>query len=367
MGDGRYYTPEQFFSIIYLTLFIIGMLVHIMINVYKGWGNVRNRQIVILSILLGVVGLLSFSEAVVVSLESRVIITDCVRIIILVMNFLFIRFNISYKARGDQQYNKKLYYVSVILFWLMPMTIFVGAIMTNLVTSKLLEYGLYLMIAIGLVIITSIFTPYRVSASVFTDVRKLMLDYVYITDEKGCILYRNSSVENSEVFKPVKTIDIGSLASIFKDEISFRQAYSKKFIECSSEKERYLSYSYKQIIKDSKAAGYIITLTNITRLVLMLDELKVKQQESAKSNDALLKYKESVYEIEKEKEINALLEEIAVNQQYSMSLLKEAIGQLDNCEESDFIEVITEIIRRAKKDLADVREAVTTYMNYYGG
>ncbi len=98
----------------------------------------------------------------------------------------------------------------------------------------------------------------------------------------------------------------------------------------------------------------------------MLDRLKAHQNETIKINEALDKYSRSVYSLEKEKEIHTLLNEIAENQEHSMSRIKSEITALMASNNDDlFDEKIQTIIDVAKSDLKSVREAVTTYMQYY--
>jgi hypothetical protein len=139
------------------------------------------------------------------------------------------------------------------------------------------------------------------------------------------------------------------------------------FVKYLGDKIIYMGYSKKSIIKNNKLAGYIITFTDITELINMLDELNMKQSETVKANTKLSHYKEIVYDIEKEKEINNLLDEIANNQQKSMLELKCDIDDVKISLDEDFIQKISKIITNAKHDLQDVRKAVTAYMNYYGG
>jgi transcriptional regulator with PAS, ATPase and Fis domain len=221
--------------------------------------------------------------------------------------------------------------------------------------------------SICLNIISGLFTPYRVSSSIFSDVRNLMLDYVFIIGEKGEIIYKNNRVEKAGIFSDAKSINIQDISKIFDKKIINRYAYNKQFIKYLGENSIYFAYRKKPLKEDEKIVGYIITFTDITELINMLDELKEKQEITAKANTKLLHYKDIVYDVEKEKEIYNLLDQIANNQQISMIKLKHDIENLKDNMDDDFIEKIAEIITIAKLNLQDVRDAVTAYRNYYGG
>ncbi|MDA3845601.1 MAG: hypothetical protein PF505_03520 [Vallitaleaceae bacterium] len=254
---------------------------------------------------------------------------------------------------------------SMIIFWIVPLLMYNYVLIQIQSNSLLFEYILLSLFAAGLGVVSSILTPYHVSTSVFSDVRELMLDYVFITDEAGAIIYRNESVEKSEFFYKLSNIDLDCITSLFKDEVILKETYKKQIIELLSDKMYYLSYTKKQIIKGEQPAGYILTFSDISYMIDMLNELEQKEAETKHTNEELIAYKEIVYEVEKDKEINYLLTEVAANQQKSMERLKNDIKDLENIEEG-FIEAVTQIIDYAKNDLQDVRQAVTTYRTYYG-
>ncbi len=153
------------------------------------------------------------------------------------------------------------------------------------------------------------------------------------------------------------------LSRFFNYNISQRLDYNKILIHCNQ--SVYYQYTVKSILKDSDEVGKIITLTDMTQFVTMLDALKVSQDEAQNVNEKLAGYKDMVYDIEKEKEIGNLLESIAKDQQIAMSNLIEEIRKIESCMDESFIDEISLIINNAKGNLQDVRNVVTSYMNYY--
>ena len=61
-----------------------------------------------------------------------------------------------------------------------------------------------------------------------------------------------------------------------------------------------------------------------------------------------------------------LLDEIARNQEYSMKQLKNDIQRMKNNHDHMMVDY-REIMDEAKRNLMDVRTAVSAYMQYYGG
>jgi hypothetical protein len=269
------------------------------------------------------------------------------------------------KKNIDMKFREKVFLLGTSILWILSLNIYMVAIIWNKINIKRIEFIIYLFMIISFNIISRLFTPYRVSYSIFSDLRNLMLDYVFIIDEKGNIIYKNNRVEKAGVFNNINNIHIRHISLIFNKEIIIRKAYNKEFIKYLGKKSIYFGYSEKPIIEAEKVAGHIITFTDITGFINMLDELKQKQEETMKTNIKLSQYKDIVYNLEKEKEINSLLDEIANNQQKSMLELKGHMDKLKKCCHDDFIEKISIIINTAKDDLQDVRNAVTAYMNYY--
>ncbi|MFA9424437.1 MAG: hypothetical protein ACERLG_12730, partial [Sedimentibacter sp.] len=117
MGDGRYYTSEQFFSIIYLTTLIIFMTVSIMLSVYKGSKNKISKQVLMPMIVLFIIVVFSFIEQVVVSQQQAFFIRCCMGVMFIGVNFLFVRFNLNVVSNllTKSNYSYKLKYVLYIL------------------------------------------------------------------------------------------------------------------------------------------------------------------------------------------------------------------------------------------------------------
>lgn len=191
-----------------------------------------------------------------------------------------------------------------------------------------------------------------------------MYDYVFIVDAKGDVIFKNDKTMDSTLFNESVEIKGDYIEAIFCDNVVIRNVFGEKFIKVSGKEIHYFKHHKKEIFDNEKVAGYILTFVDITELITMLDELSRKKEETSKRNTELHKHKEIVYDLEREKEINTLLEEITETQQKAILILKEKISKL-NLRDDDFIPEIEKLILTAKSDLKDVREVVTAYINYY--
>ena len=351
MGDGRYYTPQQFLNIILFTTLIVVVTIGFMLCLYKVDKN--KYWIRTMGSLLGISLICSFLSEIVykvvtMNLFSTLSQASLILYIIIGSIFYFKNFIIG-------EINSGLFLIFLTLFF-MPTTIYIfNEGIRNLV---------YVFFVAHFLTLSNRFVKYRVSSSIFHDVKKLILDYVFIVGINGDVIFKSDKVSISNIFKDISKIDINDIENIFLEDAITRNAFGKQFINVSGTKVLYFQYNKKEIFHKEILAGYILTFVDITELISMLDELSLQQEKMSKMNVELSRYKEIVYDIEKEKEINSLLSQITENQQRKMLLLKNKIEKL-NVNDENFIDKIENLIMKAKSDLNDVRQAVTVYINYY--
>lgn len=351
MGDSRYYTPEQFFNIMLLTILIIIMVVGFMLCLYKV--DRFKHWIRVMGCLLGLSIVGSYIAEIAYSLNSIALFGFISKMTILLYILVCAVFYVSYLISVKEDIQIK---IAIILLFIVPTIIYI-----NYPEYKNTTYILHVF---NFIVLSNRFTKYRVSASVFSDVKKQMLDFVFIIGINGDVIFKSDKVSNSAFFANVGKINIYNIDEIFNDRVITRNAFGKKLIKLDGEEISYLQYHKKAILDHEDIVGYILTFTDITEFISMLDELSSKQEESSDINNELNLYKEKVYGIEREKEINSLLDEIAKTQQKAMLELKSKIEE-SKIGDKDFLIKIEELILIAKSDLKNVRDAVTAYVNYY--
>ncbi len=365
MGDGRYYTASQFFNLIYLTTLIIYMVIYTMNHLYKSSNSEKGRKILTTYIILDLAILARFIGEIIVSQQTAVIMGYTSNLLFALANIFLAHLVLEY-ILDLKQPNKILTLFTMVLLWLLPVASQIILSIYSEFNIHIIQMMSYFTISIYLNMISKHFMPYRVSLTAFQDVKDLIFDYVFIIDCYGKIIYKNNNVINTDAFKEIKYIDIDNIDSLFAIEIKTKTAYNKSFIQVGQ--DRYFSYRKKDIKNKIEVVGSILTFIDITELIQILDELSEKQNEMKKLNKVLEGYSQVVYEIEKEKEISNLLDEIANTQEKSMLIIREDISRIIKTQyNDDFINEIDRIIANAKQDLYEVRRAVSTYRDYYGG
>lgn len=226
---------------------------------------------------------------------------------------------------------------------------------------------IYLIVTLGLNMLVDSFISYSATASILPNLKDIILDYVFVLDNKGTIIYKNNKADESNLFFKLDKIDIKNISNIFTESVEHHVLNDKNYLEIYVENKKYFSYFYKDIKNKGKSIGVILTFTDITYLISMINKLKEKKKNSECINNELNQYSKIVYRLEQEHEINLLLKEIATTQEKSLIKLKDQINNIINNNLDNFEENIDIMINSCKKNLSDVRSAVSKYMEYYGG
>ena len=429
MGDSKYYSIDQFLNIIFLTIFIVFLTTGLIYSIYKASKKISKKNSLCF-ILLIIISICAFSENVFVSersayasrilssvlyvilnafiaklfigfcqkakrinfitytfigimliaviLKQRCFIANysfnyvtygsCYRIFN-IYNCILSLFSLIKLARSkkieEANINKKTFIITSVFLWSLPIIIFQILLLSKVVIAFRAEYICWFLIGLYLTYLSKQFSAYKISDAIFNDVKNCILDYVFIIDTNGSIVYKNKRVIDSTIFKETGEIDTKNIFSIFNGEISIINYKDNDIIQYKN--DYYFDYSSKDIRKNEKIVGYILMFADITKLVLILNKLNDKQIEAINKNKELKHYKEIVYDLEKENEINELIREFAKVEEKSIIELKEEIKQLNSLEDELFIVKISQITEKGRTALKDLRKTVSLYLKYYGG
>ncbi len=354
MGDGRYYTMMQYDSIVWLTLLLLAILPTIVIGYYKA--KRYKWRVAYAGMLLSFAYLFHFI-AEIIDIESSIstfyMLKDICLIIYVFSGCYYI---ISILYRGI----KIDVLIAVLVF-----SLFLGAVLILLFMDNLwwLAYGLF---TVQYMLLSNQLMIYSLGVNLFSDIKDMVLDYVFVVDVDGNLLFASEQVSKSDIFNLPKKLNLNDVESFFVDEISFKQQFGKKYIRLKHDTTRYFQFYKKEIYSNDTVVGYILTFVDISELILMIDEYDAKREVVFKSNVRLRRYKDRVYEIEREREINRLFSEITRNQEKSLTALYAKIKEL-NIDDKAFAINIDDLIAHTKANLKDVRLAVSAYKTYYEG
>ncbi len=353
MTANEFYTFNQFYTVIYYTILI---MVTIVIYGYYYYRIARRKRLIsFAAIALLTSFLFAMLKYIAVTISSKFILA--VLSYFLGSLHLFLILFILAGAISQKKLFKTWKGIYASLSYLMIIFLYI------------LGYGEYFFISAWMLFnFVFIIKPYLnegMSLSIFTSVNKSLVNYIFVVGEDGEVFYTNNAVKNSGIFEERTNIDVGNLASLFKAKVSIRRINGNEFIKFEADEPRYFAYSKKKIHpKDvSKTRnGIILTFTDLTKSIAMIDDLAKHSEEVRKANIALKDKKGKVYELEKEREITHLLDKVANDQYKAMKELKVKIEELDTYSNS-FDKDLSELIVLAQSDLKLVRETVSSYKN----
>jgi len=196
------------------------------------------------------------------------------------------------------------------------------------------------------------------------------LNYILVLDEYNRVIYTNQAIKNATFFKKTLKVNMTDFADLFKGDTIKKYNYKdKEYIEVSLDKgEIYFEFKVTELNENSQVIGNIITFTDITELLNLLINLEDKKLQSEKVNEKLKNYSEVVYHLEKEKEVNKLLEEIVTSRDKQLTYLSQMVLDANlKIEDPLFEKYIDVAINKSNDILEEVRETVSKYREYYGG
>ncbi len=348
MGDSRFYTYTQFFSVIVLVLLII-VAVSISVFYYFRIEKKKSTYIVfVLSITLSIF----FS---IYSLVAETVVYSVYyhnMFIILSLFHVAVSFYTIYVFENIRKNLKK--------FQLSCLALSYAVSIVLLFSGKYVVFSSVLL-SINFVLLSMNTISFKVSEEVFKAVKKSLPNYVFILSAKGYVIYMNDKVKASGLFKSLQRVDINYLENIFKGEVIKRELYDET-VYCINHLQTKLTLIKKEIFSGDELEYIVLTFSDVSRLILLLDELEEKREYVFKANIELERYKDRVYELEKKRAIYSLLDDVVSTQYDSMNNLRDRITEL-NREAEGFVDSLEEIIKIAKDDLKEVRAVVSTYRN----
>lgn len=364
MGDGRYYTDEQFFTIIFLTCLIIFQVVTWMLYYYKSDKNKPCIMMLFLYSGLIISGLLAFYAAVAVDLRAASVtktISMALIEAILTIQFIYLVVK-NIKEREEGSKYPTILHAILLFIAISIQTYLIIKNYSDTTLSMSMVHGLfYGVVTLYYVISLNQLIPYKVSDSIFKEVKNEMPDYVWIIDESGHVVYRNSGVINDQLLTDRSIINYHRPEEVFSKTLVIEAGYENN-LYFEVESARYFTHIVKLIENKGKKVGAVITVKDVTQKITQLNKLRTERQSAAHMNQKLEAHKGVVYEMEKEKQINALLSAILETQQESLLNIKNQIENLleNSGEISD--KELDMVLNISKRDLANVRNTVSIYL-----
>lgn len=434
MGDGRYYTFYQFFSVSLLVILSMIVFASMFMGYYRNKNNENARVVFRLFFVLAILMTLKIVELVIPGINTGFLIRCIIASVIIVMffewfiylnhhvlkmaygkkNFLvryafritamilllavvftkgrliisqyrffhtqfsgfyaallivlfviviiLITWILTLKKQVNKMYKNSVFALGLAILLFCPLAIYSMMVLFHTDYVDFAEILVFIASGILFSIIMNKQAPLGLTVLAFNRIGDIIQDYIFVTDMRGKVIYRNRKANQSEFFVKDEEIELGNIKKLYRTEPIIKQnSVGNEYAKLKHKKQTlYFTHKYEPLKDKEDTIGQIITIVDITKLMNLLYSLEDQKQKSKEANAKLRNYSEVVYHIEKEKEINTLLEEIVSSREKEMqSLINRIDALIDN--EGDFVEQVDPVIRFNQKILEDVRKAVSTY------
>lgn len=422
MGDGRYYTTEQFYEILFLMLLLTALVIVITNLFYRNRQKSKgNRIILILSLISGIT-LVHFLEAVVYSPQAGLffkwIEVFCLFGILSMMIFCFSSGHRSwdilatlyfctflfsfiypggshliseYSLNGIQygrffgilQLAGMILCITAIGFarpknGKLPQIVMFTALILPLVYNTMIilmkgsssgyVFGFFLSVTLVYYVMLNRL-PSQIMPRNLDKIEKWLNEGIIITNESGNITFTNL-LEHSwgEILEIPKKLNVEKPSEIFKNVESAMQEADGVAVTVSGLEPKTFFVTKTQLFIKKRRMGYLFVIKETTEMTQLLLELKNKNLEHEKKNQALKDYARVAYKYETEKEINLLTNEMNDNighQMIELSMVCQKACLEVEQNSKDAPEAIQATVKLSQKVLNSVRKAVSAYRSLY--
>lgn len=291
---------------------------------------------------------------------SAIILTVLILILLVSLRYGFA------KTRIQKGYSNKTVAAAIVLLFSLPMLFYYLAVKKASYYTNFAELFIFIAICISIGAVNYFDTPLGLSGSVFDRIADSIQNYIIITDAKKSIVYKNEGVKESGLFK--ETDYFNAFEDMFNESIATSVVkYDRECIKIDTDKNTlYFTYKQSALKNGEKIMGYIISITDITEIMDLIQSIEERAKQTQENNLKLKDYTKIVYELEKEKKINTLLDEVIKNIDSELKRLAEQITKLQTClDDREFETLVDGVINTNKDILYDVKKAVAAYKQHY--
>jgi hypothetical protein len=278
-------------------------------------------------------------------------------------------FLVLLKNKGNLKLGRLSFSLGLItVFHTLPLIIYIIFIFLNVPYLNSMEISLFLFMTITMNSLLNLRIAYGISPFAFKKLLNSIEDYVFIADIKNKVIFTNKNVNDSELFADLEQIEPYNPIQFFSGQIPVEKTIDDiVYFEAESKGTCFL-YKESDLSSNDGVIGKYITFMEVTELIRLLTQLKEQQMITIDKNRELTLYKKNVYYLEKEKEINTLLEDIVSSQEKSMVQIVERINNYEKSIDDDrFSEYLDDVIGQIGNNLEVVRKSVSVYSRHYGG
>ncbi len=251
-----------------------------------------------------------------------------------------------------------------VLFLAMPAAIHLALAQHGGPAGDISLLFLYPFLLMGFHLFSSELRAYHIGDQAFSNIHNLIDDAVFLCDEKREVVYRNHPARTADFLKkglprisrsdPASLIIQGMHPSTRYHIPGFSSQDGRRHIECRTQ----------AVGKEQK--DLFIIFSDITHHIEMLDIQEEQRKQLEKVNQKLHQYTLIVFDLEKEKEIGALLNTVTRTQDTFIDRFRERVVALSQTpHEAGFNERLEALIAETRTNLSRIRTLVAQYRRYH--
>ncbi|SCY14166.1 hypothetical protein [Desulfoluna spongiiphila] len=416
MGDGRYYTFDQFYSVLFLTCLLTAISILGVISCYQGFKQ-KGRLILAAHATLGAAVFMRFAAEVVVSptlaLGARqaelacTLITECIVLHVMgqrsaLAPFLSARallipcaaVGILFQAHGPWLIQNHSHYVMAfgtgylavtggilllsvaaglsstsrlraLLLFALPLGVHLAGAFFGGTPGETSLLLLYPFLLCGLHLFSTEFRAYHIGDQAFANITNLIDDAVILCDEQREIVYRNPLAQKAKFLKKgITTVPDEGPGALVAQGMRPATPYTIPVFSSPDEKS-HISCRTQPVGPQENSRFFIFT--DISRHIEMLDLQETQRAQLEEANQRLRQYSHIVFDLEKEKEVSALLSDVTHTQDTFIHQFRARVRALSQTRNAaGFNERLDALIGDAQANLSRIRSLVARYRRYHG-
>ncbi|VFQ45317.1 hypothetical protein [Desulfoluna butyratoxydans] len=416
MGDGRYYTFDQFYSVLFLTCLLIAICIFGVISCYQGFKQ-KGRLILAAHATLGAAVFMRFAAEVMVSpalaFNARLaelgctLGTECIvlhmmgqrsvlaplfsvkaLLIACAAAGLLFQTHATWLIRSHTHQAMAfgagylgvtgcLFLLSVaaalfstsrlrgLLLFALPLGAHLAGAFFGGAPGEISLLFLYPFLLCGLHLFSTEFRAYHIGDQAFANITNLIDDAVILCDDQREIVYRNPLARKAAFLKKgLTTVTKKGPDALVAPGMRPADPYTIPAFS-SPDGKTHIACRTQPVGPQGKSRFFIFS--DISTHIEMLDLQETQRVQLEEANQRLRQYSHIVFDLEKEKEVSALLSDVTHTQDTFMHQFRARVRALSQVRDTEgFNERLDTLIEDAQTNLARIRSLVARYRRYHG-
>ncbi len=272
---------------------------------------------------------------------------------LIIISYVILLFLLTKSNQMIHNYSNKFISLIILFIYIIPINIYLYFIIKGYHHILLYELFLNIFFAGVLFVFLHYITPIGISFFTIDKLGSIIPCFIFVLDEENNIIYKNNNQ-----FKNIdKILDISDL---FDKELTYlKDKYGDDYIKYD---DKYYKYHSREIKHNDEVLGSIITISDINNIIGNLNYLEDQINKTKNITEQLEEQSKVIYDIEKEKEINKLLDEIVFNKQKEINNLMMMIEDLKiNIDRDNFEDLLDEVLDYNEELLNNIRSIINEF------